>query len=101
MQEPTKVSESKKRRRYTPEFKQNAVKLATQQKRGVAQVARDLGVSVQSLHKWVAEAKRETEGGLSFEEREELARLRREVRNLRMERDILKKASILFAKGDS
>lgn len=94
-------SNRKKRRKYTPEFKANAVKLAMGGDTTIAAVARDLGISEKSLYQWVSSAKQEAAGGLTFEEREELSRLRREVRRLRQERDILKKASILFAKGDS
>lgn len=73
--------------------------MLTREKLSVAQVARDFwGLGAIASQVWVAEAKQESGGGLSFEE---LARLRREVRNLKMERDILKKASILFAKGGS
>jgi len=86
------------RRRYSAEFKANAVKLAMRGGVSVASVARDLGVHEKSLYEWVASAKKEADGGLSFSEREELAKLRAEVRRLRMERDILKKTAILFAK---
>ncbi len=86
----TPVNTKKKRRKYTPEFKAEAVKLATQGADSLVEVARNLGVSDKSLYSWVADAKRETEGGLTFQEREELARLRRENKRLRMERDILK-----------
>jgi len=95
------VAKSKKkrtRRRFTPEFKQNAVGLVLQGGSPVSTVARDLGISEKSLYDWVRAAKQVANGGLTFDEREELAKLRREVRRLRQERDILKKVSVMFAK---
>jgi len=85
------------RNRYTAEFKTNAVKLAMNSGTSVAAVARDLGVHEKSLYEWVASAKKEATGGLSFSEREELVTLRAELRRVKMERDILKKTAILFA----
>jgi transposase len=83
----------KRRKPYAEEFKQEAVKLVTEQGMAVTQVARDLDVSVDTLHRWLREARSATssttsEGSSSAE----LARLRRENEQLRMERDILKKA---------
>lgn len=85
---------------YPPEFRREAVELARTSGKPVAQVARDLGVSGQTLHTWIKQAdvdagKRE---GLSTEEREELRRLRRENRTLVQEREILKKAAAFFAR---
>lgn len=68
---------------------------------GVAAVAKDRGVAQAWLYQWVAAFKKQQKGGLSFEEREELAQLRRENRRLKMARDILKKASIVLAVDDS
>ena len=99
MPNTTNVTKKKRtRRNHTPEFKASAVELAMQGDTTIAAVARDLGVSDKSLYEWVASAKREAEGGLSFDEREELKALRRENKRLRQERDILKKVSIMFAK---
>ena len=82
-------------RLYPPEFKQEAVRLvrSSDEKYAVSKIARDLGVSTETLRKWVNQAevdagKRE---GLTTEEKEELRRLRREVKILREEREILKK----------
>ncbi len=72
--------------------------MATQGDTTTAAVARDLGVSDKSLYEWVASAKKEAQGGRSFEEHEELVRLRREAKRLRQEPDIFKKVSILYAK---
>jgi transposase len=85
---------------YPPEFRREAVQLAQNTERSIAQVARDLGVSNQTLRNWVKQAdvdagRRE---GLSSEEREELRRLRRENRTLLQEREILKKAAAFFAR---
>jgi len=85
---------------YPPEFRREAVELARTSGEPIAQVARDLGVSGQTLHTWIKQAdvdagKRE---GLSTEEREELRRLRRENRTLVQEREILKKAAAFFAR---
>jgi len=94
---------SKKRRRFTPEQKSDAVALA-RRVGNVAQVARDLGLTVSVLHKWVKQAeideKRSSEGPLTTDERQELRLLQREVSTLRQERDFLKKAAAFFAKED-
>ena len=67
----------------------------------VASAARDLGLTESSLRNWVEQARADrTKGktGLTTAEREELARLRKDVRELRMERDVLKKAAAFFAR---
>lgn len=85
---------------YPREFKAEAVRLARTSSKSIPEIAADIGVSDQSLRNWVAQAdidegRRE---GLTTEEREELRRLRREVKVLREEREILKKAAAFFAK---
>jgi len=86
---------------YPREFREEAVRLARDSGKSIAQIARDLGVSYESLRKWIKQADldvgRRTDG-LTTEEREELRRLRRENRVLREEREILKKAAAFFAK---
>ena len=87
-------------KRYPKEFRQRAVELAQQREKPVRQLARDLGVSEQTLGNWVKQAdidegRRE---GLTTEERAELVRLRRRNRLLEMEIEILKKASAYFAR---
>jgi transposase len=85
---------------YSLEFRQEAVRLLRSSGRTVPQLARELGCSPQSLRNWarwldVDEGKAQ---GLSSDEREELRRLRREVRTLTEEREILRKAAAFFAK---
>ena len=89
----------RKKRRYTEDFKRDAVKLVEVEGLPVAAVARDLGVNVNSLYKWVRDATpQETSGDISTDERAELLRLRKENRVLKEEREILKKAIAFFAK---
>ena len=89
------------RRSFTDEFKASTVRLVLDEGKSVSQVARDLDLTASALQRWVDQARADrTRGktGLTSEEREELARLRRENRELRMEREILKKAAAFFAK---
>jgi transposase len=96
--------ERRARRQFTEEFRAGAVRLVLDESRSVAQVARDLDVHESSLAEWVRRARADrTQGktGLTTEERTELARLRKENRELRVERDILKKAAAFFAKENA
>jgi transposase len=88
-----------KRRRHSEEFKRESVKLVTKQGYSVAEAARNLGVHVNLLRTWQRKLSAEAseEQDLTEEERMELARLRTENKRLRMERDILKKATAFFA----
>ena len=89
------------RRRFTSEFKNGAVRLVLDEGKTIGEVSRELDLTASSLGVWVARAQADrTKGrtGLTSEERAELARLRKENRELRMERDILKKAAAFFAK---
>jgi transposase len=85
---------------YPKEFKREAVELLRSSGRPLAQVARELGVSTESLRLWRKQAEIDAgeRDGLSSDERAELRELRREVRVLRQERDLLKKAAAFFAK---
>ncbi len=93
---------TRKRRRFTEEFKADAVKLVRAGGRSIGQVAADLDLTETSLREWVRRAEIEDgqgpPGALTQAEREELSRLRRENRRLQMERDILKRATVFFAK---
>jgi len=89
------------RRQFTAEFRAGAVKLVLDEGKSVSQAARDLDVVPSCLARWVAQARADrTKGktGLTTEERAELARLKKENRELRMERDLLKKWAAFFAK---
>jgi transposase len=95
----TKKQKKRNRRQHTPEFKTEAVKLVLEQGLTRAEASRDLGVHSSVLGRWVNAAERDGQpGALSSEERDELRRLRRENKVLRMEREILKKAAVFFAK---
>ena len=87
-------------RQYPPEFKQEAVNLVLEQDYTVPEAAKSLGITTTLLYKWKAKIETERSGeGLSKDEREELLKLRKENRTLRMEKEILKKASAFFAKA--
>jgi len=89
------------RRQFSDEFKEGAVRLVLDEGKTVGAVARELDLTASALGGWVRQARADrTKGksGLMKEEREELTRLRKEVRELRLERDLLKKVSALFAK---
>jgi len=90
------------RRVHTPEFKADTVKLVRAGGRKVAQVARDLGLAGSVVHAWAWQSGGDAGGGpggaLTTAEKEELSQLRREVKVLRMEREILKRAATFFAK---
>ncbi len=91
------------RKQYTKEFKQDAVRLVTEQGYKRTEAARNLGIDRGMLGRWIKEFQAdETEAfrghGKLTAEQEELRRLREENRRLKMERDILKKATAFFAK---
>jgi transposase len=88
------------RRRYTDEFKAEAVRILQQSDESLAKVARDLGITTHSLRAWHAAIRPPVAADrqLTEDERSELTRLRRENQRLRMERDILKKATAFFAR---
>ncbi len=91
------------RRRFSPEFKREAVRLVRQRRVSMVQVARDLDVHVNLLRGWVRADEADPEHAFPGEGRQkpeqaELTRLQREVTRLKAERDILKKAAAYFAK---
>jgi transposase-like protein len=96
------VMERRKRRAFTKEFKAETVRLVVEGGRPIVEVARDLDLTESALRLWVhqagVDAGRGKPGELTTAEREELQRLRREVKALRLEREILKKAAAFFAK---
>src|SRR5262245_40843420 len=98
LQNTTKQSR-RRRRAFSAEFKAEVVQLCRAGDRSIGEVARDLDLTESSVRRWVEQAEID-EGrrqGLTSDEREELARLRRENRVLREERDILKRATAFFA----
>ena len=88
------------RRSFTKEFKAEVVELVRQDGTSVASVSRDLDLTATAVAAWVKQADIDDgdRNGLTSEERAELARLRKEVRVLRQERDILKRATAFFAR---
>ena len=97
---PTEVKdEERKRGKFTPEFKKDAVALVTEQGYSIAQAAQAVDTRENNLRRWKKALEQEAVGErLNTDERAELARLRRENKALRMEKEILKKASAFFAK---
>ena len=89
-----------KRKKYDPEFREGAVRIVEETNKPIAQVARDLGVNEGTLGNWVnqARAAREGHGELAKDDYAELRRLRAEVAELRMERDVLQRSVVLWVK---
>jgi transposase len=93
---------SSKRRRFTPEFRAEAVRLVTETGRPIAHVAAEIGIGAQLLGRWVHQSQPAAEpapgvGPLDLNERAELERLRKENADLRLDRSFLKKAAVFFA----
>ena len=97
--------ERRKRRSFNAEFKAEAVRLVRESGKSVPQVAKDLDLTDSALRNWLVRAGAGSTAPAGAEcstaEREELVRLRKEVRQLTMERDFLKKAAAFFAKEGS
>ena len=85
-------------RKFDEDFKQGAVQLVIETGKPIAQVARDLGINVGTLGNWCAAERksRKKDRSLDLDERAELERLRREVIELRMQRDVLKRSVALW-----
>lgn len=94
--------ETRKRRSYTQEFREEAVKLVTEQGYTIAEASRSLGIHPNVLGRWKRNAQDVGTGGASsgaaISTQAELKRLRKENKGLRMEREVLKKAMAFFAK---
>ena len=92
----------RKRRNHTQEFKEEAVKFITEQGYSFAEAGRNLGVNPNLLSRWKRDIEGDLNGNLSpasvVSVKSELKRLRKENKQLRMEREILKKAAVFFAK---
>ncbi len=95
------MAEKKNRGQFTKEFRAEAVRLVHESGKPVSEVARDIDVTETSLYAWVRQDRIDRgegrPGALTSEELEELRSLRKEVRELRMERDFLKKTAAYFA----
>ena len=102
MSSMAKQSGRRARRVFSEEFRAGAVRLVLEEGKSAGAVARDLDLTESALRSWVNRAQAERTkgkvGGLTLAEREELARLRKENRHLRLERDVLKNAAVFFAK---
>ena len=93
------MSEKRTYKSYPKEFKEEAVALVLEQGYSVPEAAKSLGIATNMLYRWKQQIEDQASGkALSEDERDELKRLRKEVKNLRMEKEILKKASAFFAK---
>jgi len=93
------TTEKRTRRKYTEDFKRDAVALVTEQGYKPSEAARSLDINDNLLRRWQQQFEAEATGDrLKGDEREELVHLRKENRKLRMEKEILKKASQYFAK---
>ena len=97
------MNKKQERVKYTKEFKQDAVKLVTEQGYSANEVARRLGVGQSNVSRWVRELRKDQQDGAEGEvPRKELEaevkRLKKENQRLQMEREILKKAAAFFAK---
>lgn len=96
------MSEKKSRNQYSDEYKSEAVRLVNDSGKPVTQIARELGVNANVLHRWIREDREasavgKTRSGVKAEQ-EEVIRLRRELARVTQERDFLKRAAAFFAK---
>lgn len=94
------TSSSRPRRKFTDEFKADAVAMVEESGGQISKVARELGIFDSSLGNWVRKAREEAEGAPTAEERAEIRELKRELDRVRRERDILGKAVGYFSAND-
>ena len=93
-------SERRSRRKFTDEFKADAVALVEESGGQIAKVAKELGIYDSSLGNWVRQAREEAAGAPTPEERAEIRELKRELERVTRERDILGKATAYFSARD-
>ncbi|MES2744444.1 MAG: transposase [Bdellovibrionota bacterium] len=102
MKSKSSSKSARNRRKFSPEFKAEAVRLSREPGQSIAQVAKDLGVANGVLRNWIKQSDADNSAGksniLTTVEKEELSALRKEVKQLRVEREILRKAAVFFAK---
>jgi transposase len=95
--------ERRKRRKFTPEYKAEVVKLVQTSGKSIGQVSSELELTETAVREWVKRAaideKKDPNGPLTSDERSEVTRLRRELRTVTMERDFLRKAAAFFARS--
>jgi len=93
---------ARQRRKFTEQYKRDAVRIAKESDKSVSQVAHDLDLTVTALRRWIAQyevdSAADPAGPLTTGERDELRDLRKRVRDLEVEREIQKKATAFFAK---
>lgn len=90
----------RQRRKFSPEYKAEVVNLYRTTDKSIGQIVEELDLSESAVRRWIAQAEVDAgeREGLTTDEREEIAQLRRENRILREERDILRRATAFFAK---
>jgi transposase len=95
--------ERRKRRKFTPEYKAEVVKLVQTSGKSIGQLSSELELTETAVRAWVKRAaideKKDPNGPLTSDERAEVTRLRRELRTVTMERDFLRKAAAFFARS--
>jgi transposase len=95
--------ERRKRRKFTPEYKAEVVKVVQTSGKSIEQLSSELELTESAVREWVKRAeideKKDPNGPLTSDERAEVTRLRRELRTVTMERDFLRKAAAFFARS--
>ena len=94
------TSERRPRRKFTDEFKADAVAMVEESGGQIAKVAKELGIYDSSLGNWVRQAREEAAGAATAAEREEIRELKKELERVKRERDILGKATAYFSARD-